>query len=291
MQHAAWRVSKPALHAPFALLLQVARGARQRASGAGSGDEAIELAAVGLLPDLRAGRLDVRLAVGGVVELVGPDGVVEALGVPLGLVVVVLRVVERDGGHRVNLGAEHAEEVNLLLRLRVGHVDDTLVPLGAANVREADARVAGGALDDGAAGLDQPLLLGVLHDEESGAVLDAAAGLHELGLAEDLAASLLRELVEPDERRVAHGADEAGDGLHVCESDAREVRGRGGHAGGAGAEQALRGGSAAAGSWSSDGAEMCELGGGSGGGGGASPGGGSGEDGGGSARESRRRHG
>lgn len=44
-------------------------------------------------------------AVGRVVELVGPDGVIEALGVASSLVVVVLGVVERHGRDGVHFGA------------------------------------------------------------------------------------------------------------------------------------------------------------------------------------------
>ncbi len=53
-------------------LLQRHRDAAQRAAGADRADEAVDLA-VGLLPDLRAGGAVVALAVGDVVELVGPD--------------------------------------------------------------------------------------------------------------------------------------------------------------------------------------------------------------------------
>ena len=51
---------------------QAMRDAGQRAAGADRADEAVDLA-VGLRPDLRAGGVDVGLAVGDVVELVGPD--------------------------------------------------------------------------------------------------------------------------------------------------------------------------------------------------------------------------
>lgn len=48
---------------------------------------------------------------------------------------------------------------------------------------EADAGVAGGAFDYGAAGLEQAFLLGVFDDVEGGAVLDGAAGVLEFGFA------------------------------------------------------------------------------------------------------------
>ncbi|KAJ0162558.1 hypothetical protein CTA2_4379, partial [Colletotrichum tanaceti] len=204
VQHAAGRVGEERLDAAAADVLEVPRDAGERARGARGAGEGVD-AAARLLPDLGPRGLDVGAAVGRVVELVRPDGVVEPLGVAPRLVVVVVRVLERHGGHGVDLGAQQPQQVDLALGLRVGHVDDELVALGAAHVREADARVAGGALDDGAAGLEEPALLGVLDDVERRAILDRAARVHELGLAEDLAARLGREAVEADEGGVADG--------------------------------------------------------------------------------------
>jgi hypothetical protein len=72
-------------------------------------------------------------------------------------------------------------------------------------VGESDARVAGGALHHRAAGPEQPALFGVADYVERGAVFDGAAGLGELGFAEDFAAGLLGEVVQADEGCVADG--------------------------------------------------------------------------------------
>src|SRR5437879_5564153 len=53
---------------------------------------------------------------------------------------------------------------------------------------------------------------GLENDRARGAVLDRAAGIHELGLAEDLTAGLLAHPLEQNEGRVADRADEAADG-------------------------------------------------------------------------------
>lgn len=50
--------------------------------------------------------MDMRGSVGGIIELIGPDCVVEGLGVAAGLVVVVLGVVECDGCGGVSGGRE-----------------------------------------------------------------------------------------------------------------------------------------------------------------------------------------
>ena len=94
VQHRSGRIGEPSLDTAVGLLRKVAGDTGQRTACAGRANECIEFAAVGLFPDFRAGGEDMRIAVGGVVELVGPYGVVERVGVPLRLVVVVLRVVK-----------------------------------------------------------------------------------------------------------------------------------------------------------------------------------------------------
>src|SRR5690606_695548 len=100
--------SQEALDAAAGHVLEVARNSREGTRRPRSAGEGVDLA-VRLRPNLGARSLDVGAAVGGVVELVRPDGIVEALGVAAGLVVVVVRVVEGDGGDGVDLGAEEAE--------------------------------------------------------------------------------------------------------------------------------------------------------------------------------------
>ena len=158
------------------------------------------------------GRADMAVAVGDIVELVGPDRAVrlapgKLLGQPAGHLHVVVRVLV---GHRRNLdqlGAEHPQRVLLLLALRVGNDDDGAVAERLGDQRQADAGIAGGALDDDAAGPEQALLLGVADDEQPGAVLDRLARIDEFGLAENLAAGLLGSAFQTDQRRVADRVD------------------------------------------------------------------------------------
>ena len=98
------------------------------------------------------------VAVGDVVELVGPDRArrlarVERLGEARGVLHVVVGVAVGHRRHLDELGAEQAQRVLLLLRLGVGDDDDGAEAERVAEHGEADAGVAGGALDDGAAGL------------------------------------------------------------------------------------------------------------------------------------------
>ena len=158
-------------------------------------------------------------AVGHVVELVGPDGAVGlALGdlgsQPAGIFHVIVRVPVRHGRDQAQVGADQPEHVLLLVALRLRHDDDGAIAAGIGHQGQADAGIAGGALDDDAAGAEQAAGFGVLDDRQRRAVLDAAAGIEELALAQDLAAGQLGCLVQADQRRVADQVDEAGADTH-----------------------------------------------------------------------------
>jgi hypothetical protein len=71
-------------------------------------------------------------------------------------------------------------------------------------VCKANASVSCSSLDDGAAWLQQTEPLGVLDDIEGGAVFDAATGVLELGLAQDVASGFFGETLEADERGLAN---------------------------------------------------------------------------------------
>src|SRR5690606_22448416 len=164
--------------------------AREGATRADGADEAVD-AAAGLFPDFRRRGLDMGLAVGGVVELVGPYGAARlARGQRLGEAARVFHVVVRVAvGHRGDLdqfGTEGAQRVLLFLALGLGDHDHGAETHGRADDREADAGIAGCALDDGAAGGERAAGDGIADDVEGGAVLDRLAGVHELGLAPDL---------------------------------------------------------------------------------------------------------
>ena len=194
------------------MALQPHRRAGQRAAGADGADEAVDRPA-GLVPDLLGGRHHMAVAVGDVVELVGPDravrmGLRQLLGEPAGQLHVIVGVLVRDGRHLDQLRAHQPQRVLLLLALRLRNDDHRAVAERVGDQRQADAGIAGGALDDHAAGLDQALLLGIADDEQPGAVLHRLARIEEFRLAVDLAAGLLGRPVEANERRVADGIDD-----------------------------------------------------------------------------------
>jgi hypothetical protein len=57
-------------------------------------------------------------------------------------------------------------------------------------VRKTNASISSGALNNGAARLQETLALGVFDDEEGGAVFDRTTRVLEFGLSEDIAACL-----------------------------------------------------------------------------------------------------
>ena len=141
--------------------------------------------ALGLLPDLRTGGLVVGARVVGVGVLVGLPGA-GLLGEPVADVVVGVRVLRRDGGRADHdLGAVGLEHVALVLADLVGAHEDALVALLLGHHRQADAGVAGGRLDDRAAGLQLAGGLGRLDHPAGDAVLHGPAGVEVLHLGED----------------------------------------------------------------------------------------------------------
>ncbi len=197
----------------LALGLQAARDAAERAAGADCGDEAVDLAR-GVGPDLFGGGRRVDVAVGGVVELVGPYraaglGRRQGFGEAGGILHVVVGIAVRHGRHLDHLGAEQAQGVLLLLRLGVGDDDHRAQAKRIAEHRQADAGVAGGAFDDGPARPQAPAVDRLGENAERGAILDGGAGIHELGLAEDGAARFLGGAAKLDERRAADGGGDA----------------------------------------------------------------------------------
>ena len=84
-------------------------------------------------------------------------------------------------------------------------VDDA-VALGGGYGGEAYAGIAGGRLDDDAAGLELALGLGVLYHGLGDAVLDAAGGIEVFQLYEDgrLEGEVLFQIDDLHQRRIAY---------------------------------------------------------------------------------------
>src|SRR6185369_6414351 len=103
----------------------------------------------------------------------------------------------------LDVGAERAEEIDLLRRLIARHDDRAAMTAREGHEREPDPGIARGALDDHAAWRKRTGLLGRVDDRERRAVFDAAAGVQVLRLGEDGATGGVRQARNADERRVA----------------------------------------------------------------------------------------
>ena len=137
-----------------------------------------------------------RLAVVEVVPLVGEQhavrlGLAQLVGEPAADVLVIVRIGVGQRRHLDQLGAAQPQHVLLFLALRLRDDDQRAVAARIGDQREADAGVAGGALDHQPAGLEVAALLGLQDHLPAGAVLHRLPGVHELGLAEDGAAGRL----------------------------------------------------------------------------------------------------
>ena len=140
-------------------------------------------------------------------------------------------MLRRDRGRADDhLGAVRLEHVALVLADLVGADEDALVAPGLRDHRQPDAGVAGGRLDDRAAGLELAGGLGGLDHPGGDAVLHRAAGVevlhlgqHERSVLAPVRRGQVERLVEPDQRGVADQVEERVRVLHpanLCQSTA-----------------------------------------------------------------------
>ena len=186
---------------PRVVAAQRAAGAGDRAARADAGDEVVDLA-VGVLPDLFAGRLLVDGGVRLVRKLRGEDGAVRR-GHDL------LRFVDgaahsQRGFGQNKLRPESAQQRAPLFGHGGGHRENDFVPAGGSDPGEPDSRVAGGSLDDrpslgelarGDCGVD---------DGDRDAVLHRIRRIVEFELREDGRVGAVGESVDADEGRAAN---------------------------------------------------------------------------------------
>lgn len=160
---------------------------------------------------LGRGRLVVRLGVERVGELLGDDGVVEFVGELVGAVDSAAHPV--FGGRVHHVGSERAHERLFFDAEPLGDDEHRADAELSGRDGEADAGVAGGRLDDGAAlgefaGFEHPFEH-VLPD----AVFDARARIERFELRVD--GHFVGRRVDPDERRLPDGVEHRVEGFAV----------------------------------------------------------------------------
>ncbi len=167
------------------LRLQVSADTRDRAAGAGAGNEVGD-PAVGLGPDLGTGGQFVGLGIVGVGVLVRPERSRGLAEHPLGRGVVRRRVVGGDGdGAHDDLTAVGPQQIDLLGCHLVGDDEDAVVaPLGGHD-GEPDTGVARRGFDDRPARLQEPVAFRSVDHRDGRPVLDAPPGIGRLDLRHD----------------------------------------------------------------------------------------------------------
>ena len=160
-----------------------------------------------------------RQPVGDVVELVGPDravrlGLCDLFGQAAGEADIIVRIGIGHGRHFDELRAAQPQHVLLFLALRLRDDNDGSEAECVGDECDPDSGITRRALDDDATGLQRATCDGIADDEQRRAILHRLAGIHELGLAENVAPGLLRCMLELDEWRVADGLDDVLTDLH-----------------------------------------------------------------------------
>src|SRR6185437_9195968 len=201
------------------LFLQIARHAGQCAATADRADEAVDLAA-GLVPDFRRGRDVVGFTVVGIIPLVGENdaalfGFLQLFRQAPSDVLVIVRIRISYRRHLDQLRAKQPQHVLFFLALRIGDDDDGAVATRIGDQRQSDAGIAGGRLHHQAAGSQFAAIFSFQDHLPAGAILDRAARIHELGLAEDGTAGRLGSAPKLDQWRMADGVNDAVADLHA----------------------------------------------------------------------------
>ena len=165
------------------LLLEELTHAGYGAAGSNAGDEDVDLA-VGVIPDLGAGRGLVDGGVGGVHKLAGDNAVGGLLLQFLGLGDGALHAFGTVGEHELCAVCLH--KFAALDGHGLGHGDDHLVAASRRHRGDADAGIATRGLDDGVVAAAHELagLLGLVDHVLGDAVFDGAGGVEVFQLDE-----------------------------------------------------------------------------------------------------------
>ncbi|SKP30437.1 Uncharacterised protein [Mycobacteroides abscessus subsp. massiliense] len=136
--------------------------------------------------------------------LVGLPGALDLPHQAVRDVVVAVGMLRRNrrGAHD-DLGPVGPQHIPLVLADLVGAHEHAVISLALRDQCESDPSIARGGLDDGAARLEQPRLLGGLDHLDGDAVLRAAAGIEVFDLGCHRREALGHHRVEPDEGGVA----------------------------------------------------------------------------------------
>jgi hypothetical protein len=107
------------------------------------------------------------------------------------------------GGREDHLGSQGLQQAAALDRHAFGHRHRQLVAAGGADIGQADARIAGGGLDERDAGLDLAVALGRIDHRAGDAVLDAPQRVHVFEFGQHRGHAAFGHFAKLHQRRVA----------------------------------------------------------------------------------------
>jgi hypothetical protein len=193
--------------------------------------------ALTVFPDFRAGREVMSLGIHGIVVLIGIEGVGNFTRQLFGDGIVAAWIFGLDGGGADDdFGAEGFEEIDFFLGLLVRDGEDHFVAAYGGDERKAHAGVAARAFNDGAAGLQQSALFGVVNHGDADAVFHRAAGigvvrfdvdLRDIGFGDDgdgagwknCGSGRRLRANDSDDSEYRSGFGEGGSGIDECSAD------------------------------------------------------------------------
>ena len=162
--------------------MRISARAADRAAGAHAADEVRDFP-FGVIPDFRAGGAVMRLGIHRIFVLVRIVGVGNFARKFFRHRIVAARIFRFHGrGANDHFGAESFQHIDFFARLLVRDGENNFVAAHGGDQRERHSGVAGSALDDRAAGLQQSFALGFVNHRDGDAVLHRAAGIQIIGL-------------------------------------------------------------------------------------------------------------
>ena len=182
------------------LLFQINARSGQSAARANGAGEAIYLA-VGLTPNFRPRRLNMRLPVGDIVELIGPNRTVfvffgQFSGQSAGIFDVIIVIGIRNGRHFNQFSSGQTQHVLFFIALRFRNNNDGFIAKRIGDQRNANACISCCTFDNRAARFQQAFGFCVANNEQGSTVFNGLAGVHKLGFAQNRAAGLFRGLFQ-----------------------------------------------------------------------------------------------
>jgi len=184
--------------------LQKFADAADGAAGAHATNEVRDFA-FAVFPDFRAGGAVMRIRIHGIVILVRIVGIGNFAREFFRHGIVAARICRLDRrGTDDHFRSQRLEQINFFLGLLIRDGENHLVAANGSHQRQPHPGIAGGALDDRAAGLQQTLFLGVIDHGDADAVFHRAAGIDVVRFDVNLRLQTHIDAIQPDQRRAPH---------------------------------------------------------------------------------------